>query len=221
MVKISDSIKPATSTANSTLPSIASSRVNIQRPGQRVSPGGPMSDSAADAQERFQISQNNTSDSPNANDNSPTTSKQNITSTNPQSKFSQAKRLMSLKNSAKTLGTGWFIGALILAGIGDGIGALLALTVIGSALNTILIGPLFMFFIVVIHFINGVPITKKTGSTMMIALLIELIPEINALPALIATVLLSKIIPILESKAKEAANLAASKKSALQRFNRS
>ncbi len=120
---------------------------------------------------------------------------------------SLAKKESEGEKEKEGLSFGWFIIALIMALLFDIIGLLVNLIpVIGQATASLIITPLGLMFIWLMHIFSGVQLETKAKSRLILTGVIEFIPIIQVIPALTACVLLSKVMPMLEKRALDAAN---------------
>ncbi|MFM2383496.1 MAG: hypothetical protein RIQ72_68 [Candidatus Parcubacteria bacterium] len=124
-----------------------------------------------------------------------------------QKQASLAKKESEGEKEKEGLSFGWFMIALIMALLFDGIGFLINfIPVIGQAVASLIITPLGLTFIWLMHVFSGVPFDMKAKSRLAVTGIIEFIPIIQVVPALTACVLLSKAMPMLEKRALDVAN---------------
>ncbi len=102
-----------------------------------------------------------------------------------------------LGGDGETLSLAWFFVALILAAIFDGISFVInLLPSVGGVLSGVAIMPIGLAVLGYIHKLGGVSFNKKIRSNFLIGAVVEAIPVLNALPGMIAVVVLCKLTPL-------------------------
>ncbi len=119
-----------------------------------------------------------------------------------QKQLSLAKKESAEKKEKEGLSFGWFMIALIIALLFDGIGFIPGIGQIAAPIIT----PIGLMIIWLMHVFSGVPFDTKAKSRVAMTGIIEFIPILQVIPALTACVLLSKAMPMLEKRALSVAN---------------
>lgn len=102
-----------------------------------------------------------------------------------------------LGGDGQTLGLAWFFVALLFAAVFDGISFVINfLPFVGGVISGVIVMPIGLAVLAYIHKLGGVSFDKKIRANFLIGAVVEAIPFLNALPGMIAIVVLCKLTPL-------------------------